>query len=825
MISLFHYTHLAIHHLMRGGQRVLVALLCIAFGVMTLVAMTMIARPIESSINITPAELLGGDLSAGRQAEAALRPEDLAQLEGLQHSGEISDYTLIAFNSSIMFRSAGSSEMRFVGNAMGIEPDNYPLAGVLTIGEPGRSNLADLLQNTGDVIVTRDVAEAFDLTVGDAIILTDLRAGVPVSGIVRAVAYDTPNHRGDKIYYSVQTAQALANGQPFVNTVIINTPTAAAVIETLESSGWSVDWAAGERGSQAANVWVLGLRGAGILGLLVGGIGIANTMQVLLRRRQREIAIWKTLGYREGHLHLIFSLEAALLGLLGSILGAGLGVLISGTVLEMFRRTSTLLYEWSFSMRPPLTGIVVGTLTTVIFAYWAIVMSSQVKPMALLRNERIEARRLVGCRSIALVLLLAVPFTGLISLVMKSIIAGISVLVCIVIGLAMLGVFFSIVLWISTCVIPLRRFPLAQMAFNSLRRRGLALIFAMIALFIGVLSMTSGLAVAQKSAGGMSGPSGELPGYNLTILAGADQESAVRQAVEALHPEKASAGYRTELASLSVVGGESVYATDAVLVGRADPDDYLISGAKWGSQPDGVYVNRAANLAAGSQVEVTFRDGTTRIFNVVGSYEVNHFSFNLYPPTGLLMTAEGFARAAEPDSLIYSVRVAPDQVGDAASALGISLPQATVINLIAYAGRFMRSYQNLYVLPMALAAMAMLAGFLLLANTVSLAMLDRRYEIGVLKTVGYTRRQILSIFAVEYGLIGLIATGTGVLVMQGLLALVAIASHVAANAVLLGLPALTLIALCGVGLTLLVVCGVTWKPTRLSPVVILNERG
>jgi predicted lysophospholipase L1 biosynthesis ABC-type transport system permease subunit len=37
---------------------------------------------------------------------------------------------------------------------------------------------------------------------------------------------------------------------------------------------------------------------AGVLGLLVGGLGISNTLQVILARRKLEIAVLKTLGYR-----------------------------------------------------------------------------------------------------------------------------------------------------------------------------------------------------------------------------------------------------------------------------------------------------------------------------------------------------------------------------------------------------------------------------------------------------------------------------------------------------------------------------------------------
>jgi putative ABC transport system permease protein len=832
MISFFYLVRLAVRNLRRGGQRVLVALLCITFGIMALVAMNMLAQSIDSAVQLKPAQLLGGDMSLVRKAEDNFRIEDIDQLKTLEQNGEIGRYTLIAYNNtSIMFRTPGSSELHFAGTALGIQADKYPLAGSLTIGEPGSASLTTLLHGVGDTVITRDIAEQYHLEVGDPIVLSDLRFGVPLDGKVAGIAYDTPNHRGDKIYYSMDTAQKLANGQPVINTAIVNSAQAQAVVDKLEGDGWSVDWAVGRGDGNTANLWVIGLRGAGILGLLVAGIAIANTMQVLLRRRQHEIAILKTLGYRLGDLRLIFALEAALLGLAGSLLGAGLGVLISSGLLELFLRTSSLLYQWTFSSTPPMLGILIGMLTTVIFASWAIVISSQARPMALLRNEPVDVQSLPGCQSVLLGLLLAAPFTGLASLVMGSLAAGIGVLAGIGFGILLLAGFFKAALWAFTRLLPLRAFPLIRMAFNSLRRSGVVLVFAMIALFIGVLSMSMGLAVTQFSQRRISGGSVEVQGYNLNILAPAGQESAIRQALQAQHPEKVGVGYRAALASLSVANpsgtstSEPVAAMDATLVGRSDPQDYVLRGAEWGSQPDGVYAYQGANLKAGSQVKATFRDGTTKIFTVVGAYDVNYRSMYLYPPTGLLMTAQAFRRATQPDSLTYFVQVPPGQVRSADDALGAALPQATVVDLVAFAARFMQIYQNLYLLAIVMAGLALLAGILLVANSVSLAMLDRRYEIGILKTVGYARRQILAVFAVEYGLVGLLATGAGLLVIEGFLSILAIAAHQAAVLLLLNLPSLALIALCGVGLTLLTVLGVTWNPTRLPPSVVLNDWG
>ncbi len=824
MITLFYFIRLAIHNLLRGGQRVLVALLCVAFGIMALVSMDMIANTISSAVQLTPAQQIGGDISMGRKSEDFVRPEDIEQINSLVADHRIDKYTQISFKSSILFHKSGSGEMHFVGNGLGIEPEKYPLLGSLTIGEPGSIGLSTLLHQVGDAVVTREIAENYQLKVGDAIILADPRIGVPVEGTIRGIAYDTPNHRGDKIYYSLETAQAIANGQPVVNTIILTTADADALTGLLDQSGWSVDWTAGRMDGKTANLWVISLRGAGILGLLVGAIGISNTMLVLLRRRQKEIAVWKTLGYREGDLRLIFSLEAGLLGLAGSLLGAVCGAVISSGLLGLFQRTSNLLYAWIFSPAPVLLGVLVGTLTTVIFAYWAIVISSQARPMALLRNEPIDVQHLPGCQSAALGLLLAGSFTALTSLVMESVWAGVGVLASITIGMVLVGGFFNVLLWLITRLFPLRRFRLAHMAINSLRRRGLALIFAMIALLVGVLSMSLGLFVTQKSERDLAMQSMGSYGYNLNILSRADQESVIRQAVDTQNPLKVGIAYRTALAGLDGIDGQPVSVMDAVLVGRSDPDGYLISGAEWGSRPDGVYAYQWANLTAGSQVTATLRDGATHTFTVVGFYNIDHDSMNLYPPLGLLMLADTFKRVAQADSLTYFVQVAPDQLDRTSMALGARLPQATVLNLVTYAARFMQSYRNLYILPMALAGLALLSGILLVANSVSLAMLDRRYEIGILKTIGYTRGQILTIFAVEYGLVGLLAAGVGVFIIQGLLAVLAIGNHLPVVSLLLNLKSLSVIAFSSIGLTLLTVLGISWSPTQVPPLIVLNER-
>jgi len=65
--------------------------------------------------------------------------------------------------------------------------------------------------------------------------------------------------------------------------------------------------------------------GLGAVALIVGGIGIANTMVVAVMERRGEIGLRRALGARTGQIGLQFVLEAAVIGLFGGLIGVALG--------------------------------------------------------------------------------------------------------------------------------------------------------------------------------------------------------------------------------------------------------------------------------------------------------------------------------------------------------------------------------------------------------------------------------------------------------------------------------------------------------------------
>jgi putative ABC transport system permease protein len=127
------------------------------------------------------------------------------------------------------------------------------------------------------------------------------------------------------------------------------------------------------------------LRGISLMAVLVGGLGVLNTMLMAVFERTREIGVLRALGWRRrGVLGMILR-EAVLLGLLGG----ALGIAIAYGLIELMQMSATFgswvdpVWAWAVFARAILLSLLLGVIGGLYPAYRA----TRLQPVDALRYE------------------------------------------------------------------------------------------------------------------------------------------------------------------------------------------------------------------------------------------------------------------------------------------------------------------------------------------------------------------------------------------------------------------------------------------------------
>ncbi|MFF0445581.1 ABC transporter permease [Streptomyces sp. NPDC004609] len=639
-----------------------------------------------------------------------------------------------------------------------------------------------------EVMVDADTADKHGLKLGDE--LRTISATGDFSAKISGIAsFKVTNPGAAIVYFDTRTAQRELLGAEGLFTQLIVTAGSGVSDEQLKKNVAAVT--GGDYKLQTAkesadegredlgefmNVMKYAMLGFAGIAFLVGIFLIVNTFSMLVAQRTREIGLMRAIGSSRKQVNRSVLIEALLLGFVGSVAGVGAGV---GLAVGLMKLMGTMGMELSTNdltvkVTTPVVGLVLGVVVTVVAAYVPARRAGKVSPMAALRDAGTPADARSGW--IRAVLGLLVTGGGAAALVMAtradkasegSMYLGLGVFLTLV-GFVVIGPLLSAVMVRIISAPTLRMFgPIGRMAERNALRNPRRTGATAAALMIG-LALVAGLSVVgssmvasandelDKSVGAdfIVVPStfqpivpqaqqamAKVPGID-HITQYKDVRAKVTTASGAVTKESLIAAdptYARDLRRETVTGDLSAaYGKDSISVGETYADKY--------------------GVKVGDRLTVAFNGGRTAELTVraVTSDDASLDQGAKYLSTA---TAERYIPAERmPGNLMLLASAKEGQEKESYTALKKALepyPQYQVKNQADYKKDLQNQIGQLLNIVYGLLALAIIVAVLGVVNTLALSVVERTREIGLMRAIGLSRRQLRRMIRLESVVIAL----------------------------------------------------------------------
>ncbi|MEO8294568.1 MAG: FtsX-like permease family protein [Gemmatimonadota bacterium] len=378
--------------------RLLLLTASITIGVAALVAINSFTANLRTTVRDQAQSLLGADVAV--TGRAAYSPRAVALVDSVAGCAQSPCANVARVtNFSAMAYAPRGQGARLVQVAA-IE-GRYPFYGKIRT-DPAPA--WDDLQQSRRVIVDPSLLTVLDARVGDSLALGEIR--FEISGTVIDVPGDVGIQAafGPRVFiparYLLDTKLLLpgsraeyeryirlASGDAQVVARRLRSALAAEriTVRTVEDDRRNLDQALDQLGRY------LGL--VALIALLLGGLGVASAVHVFIRRKIDTIAVLRCLGASARQLFGIYLVQAAAMGLAGSIAGALIGILLQVFLPQVF--SEFLPVELAFHISWTAVGVGVGTgvLVSLLFALLPLLSVRQVSPLLVLRREYDQAPR------------------------------------------------------------------------------------------------------------------------------------------------------------------------------------------------------------------------------------------------------------------------------------------------------------------------------------------------------------------------------------------------------------------------------------------------
>ncbi|MEU5715486.1 FtsX-like permease family protein [Streptomyces sp. NPDC020403] len=641
-----------------------------------------------------------------------------------------------------------------------------------------------------EVVIDADTAEKHHLKLGDELrtitVTGDIRA--KISGIA---AFTVTNPGAAVVFFDTATAQRKLLGAPGVFSHISVTADngvgdallkknvatalgggAAYKLQTQDEA------AASNKDSMGSFLDVMKYAMLGFAGIafLVGIFLIVNTFSMLVAQRTREIGLMRAIGSSRKQVNRSVLVEAVLLGIVGSVLGVGAGI---GLAVGLMKLMGSLGMELSvedltIAWTTPVVGLALGVVVTVLAAYVPARRAGKVSPMAALRDAGTPADATSGRVRAGLGLVLTAGGAAALWATTQadeaadgSLLLALGVVLTLI-GFVVIGPLLAGVVVRALSAVLLRFFgPVGRLAERNALRNPRRTGATGAALMIG-LALVACLSVVGSSM--VASATEELDRSVGTdfIVQSSTGQLIVPQAAEAM--EKVPGvehvtHYKVLAAKLTNPDGSTVdeHVTAADPTYPQDLRRETVSGdlAKaYGKDSMSVGSDYATlhGIEVGDELTVAFKAGRTAALRVaaITSDDTNVDQGAMYLNT---TTAQAYVSDERmPTDTIMFASAQDGKEKEAYAALKGALaeyPQYKVQNQADFKQDLKDQVGQLLNIVYGLLALAIIVAVLGVVNTLALSVVERTREIGLMRAIGLSRRQLRRMIRLESVVIAL----------------------------------------------------------------------
>lgn len=212
------------------------------------------------------------------------------------------------------------------------------------------------------------------------------------------------------------------------------------------------------------------------------------------------------------------------------------------------------------------------------------------------------------------------------------------------------------------------------------------------------------------------------------------------------------------------------------------------------------------------------QESTVTIGGIIAEIDPSQVNISTGSGANAIMTDNSLPAGVNPQPPAYVIDVDPNQLNQTINTLS-RIDGVYAFDISQISALINRLFSQIAALPLVVAVLALFASSVIIANTVSLATLERRREIGIMKALGLQSSQVLRLLLLENGLVGLLGGLIGTGIGAAFILLSGILTDSLGSFPILTLAALVLLAiLIALAATLLTAYGAS----REKPLIVLR---